>query len=211
MRISNDPSEFALNTSKSFGGATAGGLFGLFGDALADILRAKGIGPILKWVDDFIFFRIPRDEIAQYNEERENTRRIIENSGGRIQTGGRLWYKGQTLADTGTEQFAEDFIFPIRHIRNCRDEEITFPYGFEEIVEVTRPLGIPWESSKDVPFSSEIVFAGLMWNIEQKRVSLPDPKKAKYRQAISEWQQRRTHTLEETRKLYGKQIGRAHV
>jgi hypothetical protein len=59
VRISNHPELFALNTCNSFGCATAGGLFGVFGDALADLLRAKGIGPIIKWVDDFIFFRIP--------------------------------------------------------------------------------------------------------------------------------------------------------
>jgi hypothetical protein len=39
----------------------------MFGDALADILREKGIGPVLKWVDDFIFFRIPCASIERYN------------------------------------------------------------------------------------------------------------------------------------------------
>ena len=53
VRTSNNPKQFALNTCNCFGGATAGGLFGLFANALADILRARGIGPILKWVDDF--------------------------------------------------------------------------------------------------------------------------------------------------------------
>ena len=38
VRITNSPAKFALNTSNSFGGVTAGGLFGLFGDALADLL-----------------------------------------------------------------------------------------------------------------------------------------------------------------------------
>ena len=38
VQISNLQNEFALNTSNSFGGTTAGGLFGLFGDALADLL-----------------------------------------------------------------------------------------------------------------------------------------------------------------------------
>ena len=67
VRISNNPERYALNTCNSFGCATAGGLFGMFGDALADLLRAKGIGPILKWVDDFLFIRIPQVDIPTYN------------------------------------------------------------------------------------------------------------------------------------------------
>jgi hypothetical protein len=134
-----------------------------------------------------------------------------QGNGGKIQTGGRLWYKGHTLADTGAEQFAEDCVFPIRHIRNRDGENTTFPYGFEEINEVTDPLGIPWETSKDVPFSSKITFAGLSWDLNQKKVSLPDSKKMKYSQAISEWLQRSTHTLEETRKLYGKLLYACHI
>ena len=34
---------FALNTYTSFGKKSSGSLFGLFGDALLDILRAEGI------------------------------------------------------------------------------------------------------------------------------------------------------------------------
>ena len=51
-----NPKPFALNTCTCFGKKSSGGLFGLFGDALLDILRAAGIGPSLRWVDDFIFF-----------------------------------------------------------------------------------------------------------------------------------------------------------
>ena len=137
MRISNLRNEFALNTSNSFGGTTAGGLFGLFGDALADLLRAEGIGPILKWVDDFIFFRIPRDSIQEYNREREMNKRTVAENGGKHQTGGRLWYKGKVLADAGAEHYAEDLIFPIRNNRNQRNSSATFPYGFKEIDEIT--------------------------------------------------------------------------
>jgi len=211
VRISNHPKQFALNTSNSFGGATAGGLFGLFGDALADLLRAKGIGPILKWVDDFIFFRIPHNAITRYNEERETNRKIVASNGGRLQTGGRLWYKGRVLVDVGAEHFAEDFTFPIRHIRDHEDRGIIFPYGLEDVEEATAQLGIPWEATKDVPFNSTITFAGFAWDLDQKRVSLPQSKKEKYCQAISEWQRQPTHTLEEACKLYGKLLYACHI
>ena len=211
VRTSNNPGEFALNTSNSFGGATAGGLFGLFGDALADLLRAKGIGPILKWVDDFIFFRIPRETISKYNEGRQINNRIIEGNGGQLQTGGRLWYKGKVLPDVGAEHFAEDCAFPIEFIQEQTAQDTIFPYGFDEINEITAPLGIPWEISKDVPFSSLVIFAGLAWDLDRKRVALPNQKKEKYRQAIVEWKKQPTHTLEDTRKLYGKLLYACHV
>ncbi|QRV84674.1 hypothetical protein RhiJN_26739 [Ceratobasidium sp. AG-Ba] len=42
-----------------FGGTSSGGIFGRCGDALIHICENKGFGPVLKWVDDFLFFRSP--------------------------------------------------------------------------------------------------------------------------------------------------------
>ena len=84
VRIAKKPDLFALNMCNSFGCTTAGGLFGMFGDALADLLRAKGIGPVLKWVDDFIFFRIPGDCIPAYNQNRECDCKVVDRNGGLI-------------------------------------------------------------------------------------------------------------------------------
>lgn len=211
VRIANDPDLFALNTSNSFGCATAGGLFGLFGDALADLLRARGIGPILKWVDDFLFIRIPTNAIPQYNKRREADRKTLDRNGGEIQTGGRLWYKGDVLMETGAEQFAENLAFPLKHLRDHEDQGHMYPYDFAEIDECTTPLGIPWEHSKDVPFKSIVIFAGFAWDLDKKRVSLPDSKKGKYTQAIANWKLRETHTLEDTQKLYGKLLYTCHI
>ena len=210
VRISNNPALFALNTSNSFGGTTAGGLFGMFSDALADLMRAEGIGPILKWVDDFVFFRIPLMHISEYNRIRESIRDLIINNGGRHQTGGRIWFKGEILADAGVEQFAEDFTFPIRS-HHPQTLENMFPYDFEVINKITNPLGIPWEMTKDTEFSSIVIFAGLEWNLETKRVSLPDTKRGKYLKAILEWNERTTHTLEDVQRLYGKLLWACHI
>lgn len=211
VRISNQPALFALNTSNCFGGATAGGLFGLFGDALADILRARGIGPILKWVDDFLFIRIPRDDIAAYNKSRESNRQIVLNNGGKQQSGGRLWFKGKVLADLGAEHFAEDFSSPIKHICDHFEHNTSYPYGFQDIDNTTAPLGVPWEASKDTPFNSVVIFAGLAWDLEEKTVSLPESKKGKYSKAISDWNNQATHTLEDVQKLHGKLLYACHV
>ena len=208
VRVSNSAETFALNTSNSFGCTTAGGLFGLFGDALADLLRAKGIGPIVKWVDDFLFIRIPSQEIPKYNLQRHSNRKIIEHNGGHIQSGGRIWYKGTTLTEVGAEQFAEDLAFPLQHIET---RATAFPYDFKEIDQVTNPLGIPWERSKDVAFSTKIIFVGFEWDLESKTVSLPEAKRGKYLTAIEEWGQKSSYTLEDTRKLYSKLLYSCHI
>ena len=177
VKISNNLEQFTLNTCNSFGCATAGGLFGLFGDALADILRANGIGLVLKWVDDFIFFQVPRDTIPAYNKARDKNQTTILSNGGRLQTGRRLWFKGKVSDEAGAEQFAEDLAFPIRHIHDYPSGTFLYPYDFEEIDRVTKPLSILWESSKDVPFSQTVPFIGFLWNLDQKKVELPEPKK----------------------------------
>ena len=166
VHVSNDPEPFALNTSNSFGCATAGGLFGLFGDALADLLCARGIGPILKWVGDFVFIRIPKETIENYNDQRAPDWQTLTLNGGQIQTRGCLWFKGDILPETGAEHYAKSLEFPLWHICNHRDQGRTFPYGFNKINKITTPLRIPWEMSKDIPFSKIIIFAGFAWDLE---------------------------------------------
>ena len=204
VRIANEPTQFALNTSNSFGCATAGGLFGLFGDALADLLRAKGIGPVLKWVDDFILFRIPCKAIPAYNKWRSENQTIVAQNGGMLRTGGRLWFKGRSSLEVGSEHFAEDLSFPLQLLQPHANNSGDYPYDFVDVDKVTTPLGIPWETSKDVPFSNVVPFIGFSWNLVEKRVELPDSKKKKYLLSISEWKLRKTHTLDDVQKLYGK-------
>jgi hypothetical protein len=65
-------------------------------------------------------------------------------------------------------------------------------------------LGIRWEPSKSVPFSSEVPYLGFHWDLRTRMVHLLKEKKAKYLAAITEWETRRMHNLLETQKLYGK-------
>jgi hypothetical protein len=71
-----------------------------------------------------------------------------------------------------------------------------------------KPLGIPWEASKDIPFSPVVPFIGFEWNLTKKVVSLPSAKKYKYLRAISEWKTSHTH---EVHKLYGKLLYTCHI
>lgn len=211
VRIVNEPPTFALNSNNSFGCATAGGLFGTFGDALADILRAQGIGPLVKWVDDFVFFRLPTDTLDNYNRQRETDRSFIAQNGGKLQSGGRIWFKGRILSEVGAEHFAEDLSFPLKQVAQCTHEGVSYPYDFNNINDITDALGVPWETSKDVPFQSVVTFAGLEWDLVKKIVALPNQKMEKYSRAIKEWRLRPTHTLEDVRKLYGKLLYTCHI
>ncbi|CEL52825.1 Zn_clus Fungal Zn(2)-Cys(6) binuclear cluster domain [Rhizoctonia solani AG-1 IB] len=47
-----------------FGATSSNGIFGRCGDAMAKVAEARGMGPVRKWVDDFLFFRYTQ---AQYS------------------------------------------------------------------------------------------------------------------------------------------------
>ena len=48
-------SEFAIDKCLAFGCSSSAGIYGNLADTSTDIFRAKGIGPVSKWVDDFHF------------------------------------------------------------------------------------------------------------------------------------------------------------
>lgn len=73
-----------------------------------------------------------------------------------------------------------------------------------DIDRILTDLGIPWETSKTIPFTTVIPYLGFSWDLEAKMVALSDTKKEKYRNCIMEWQNRSTHTLTQVQSLYGK-------
>ena len=91
--------QFAINTSNNFGLTSGGGVYGSIADAGTDIFRANGMGPVSKWVDDHMFFRIPHSHLQAYNENRAAWRQEIAENGGRIHNGSRIWYSGKTMPD----------------------------------------------------------------------------------------------------------------
>ena len=54
IRYSNND-KFIIDLAMAFGLSGNAGIFGHLADALADVLRSHGIGPIAKWVDDHVF------------------------------------------------------------------------------------------------------------------------------------------------------------
>ncbi len=205
MRTSND-GEFCIDTCASFGGAANCGVFGMCADAACDILRAKGIGPVVKWVDDHAFVRIRSDLIPAYNVKRQNWHRLIQDCGGQHHTGGRLWFGGDELADGRIEEFAEDMSCPLKVLSSGE-----FPYSLADVNAVTDPLGIVWELQKDQDFASSVTFTGLVWDLCAYTVDLTAKKREKYIQTIVDWKKKPLHTLDETQKLLGKLLHATQV
>ena len=204
VRISE--SQGCIDTFTAFGATPSAGAYGHMADAGCELMRVQGIGPIEKWVDDHIFFRIRRSHLANYNKSRQVWRNAIRQSG-LITTGSRIWFKGQSYMDGSFDEFNEDCIFQITDLscespRSAHDQ--LFTYNFDDIDKLSDTLGIPWEKSKDQPFNSSTIYIGFLWDIANKRVSLSPRKVEKYLSAIQTWLTRTTHMLQEVRELYGK-------
>lgn len=203
IRLRGDD-QFAINTCNNFGLTSAGGIYGQLADAGVDIMRGEGIGPVSKWVDDHVFFRIQRKYLAEYNKMRAQWHRSILSNGGRRHNGSRIWFCGGTMEDGRLEEFDEDNSSPLRDLSASTSPSCQFTYNDTDIDRISDHLGIPWDDSKTVPFGSVIPYLGLNWDLDAKVVTLPDPKKHKYLACIEEWCQQQTHTLAQVQSLYGK-------
>ena len=79
-----------------------------------------------------------------------------------------------------------------------------FCYNFDNIDQISDQLGIPWDCSKDQPFSHAMTYIGFIWDLASLQVSLSLSKKAKYAIVIMEWKTWATHILNNVKTLYGK-------
>ena len=206
IRLQNED-QYAVNVCNNFGLTSAGGVYGMVADAGTDIFRGNGIGPLAKWVDDHVFFRIPREHLPAYNLSRSKWSREIRLQGGCKQDGGRLWYKGKNRPDGIPEEFDEDCNFPFQDLaaaspRSAEDQK--FSYADADIDALSGHLGICWEPSKSVPFGPKVPYLGFLWDLHARTVCLLEKKRLKYLAAIAEWEKKPTHTLLETQELHGK-------
>lgn len=56
--------QFYIDHNTPFGASSSSGVWGHLADALAAIFAARNIGPLKKWVDDFLFLRYPTEPSA---------------------------------------------------------------------------------------------------------------------------------------------------
>ena len=202
-----EENQYAVNVCNNFGLTSAGGVYRMVADAGTDIFSGNGIGPLAKWVDDHIFFRIRRKHLPAYNLSRTKWSQEIRLQGGCKQDGGRLWYKGKTRPDGYPEEFDEDCNFPFQDLsatspRSAEDQ--SFAYADADIDALSGLLGICWEPSKSVPFGTKVPYLGFLWDLHARTVCLLEKKRLKYLAAIAEWEEKPTHVLLETQELHGK-------
>jgi hypothetical protein len=195
-----------VDTCLAFGAAPSAGVYGHVADAGAEIFRHNGIGPLDKWVDDYIFFRVRLEFLDQYNEYRKNWNQTFALEG-MHQTGGRLWF-GQMCMDTGElEESSENRSKPLQNLSESSarsDHDKLFGCSLEDIDRLSEVLGIIWEPLKDQPFQPSTVHLGFFWDIKNRSVSLNQAKVDKYLLAIHKWRKRRAHVLQDVQELYGK-------
>ncbi|VDB83401.1 unnamed protein product [Peniophora sp. CBMAI 1063] len=206
--------EYDIDTSAMFGGKACAGVFGHVADAGADIMRARGLGPVLKWVDDHNFFRVLREHLAEFNRCRREVRARIASRGGRRQSGQRAWYEGGRLPDDRLEEFCEDFAFDVLDLSSSSarsPEDRRFSYSFVDIDEISTTLGLLWNLEKDLLFAYITTYIGFVWDLERRTVSLAPSKVAKYIATIDSFLESPLHVLQEVQELYGKLYHASHV
>jgi hypothetical protein len=201
-----DDDTFFVDVCCAFGACPSGGGrgYGGAGDTEGDLFRARGMGPLHKWVDDNVFFRMLTIYLPAYNQLREQWKEQVQEQGC-FSHGGRRWYGAGIQADGSGFEAVEDFEFPLLDLSgtSLRDDA-EYSYNFDDIDRLSRELGIPWETSKDIPFSSSAVYIGLTWDLTRRAVGLPEQKRTKYLASVYDWLARETHTLEDVQKLYGR-------
>jgi hypothetical protein len=186
--------------------APSAGAYGHLADGGVDLLRAQGLGPITKWVDDHLFFRVHRKFLDRYNALRRALHIQLSLAGHR-QTGGRIWYEGTKFPDGSFDIFGEDCAFPILDLSSSSlpgTADTEFSSSFADISKASSTLGVPWELTKDSPFAFTVNYIGLFWNLPALTVELAETKKGKYQNAITTWHTRKTHVLLDVQQLYGK-------
>ena len=156
---------FAIDTCNCFGLASSGGIYGRIGDVGAQLFRANGIGPVSKWVDDHVFFRIPRKHLEDYNRKRNGWAAKIFKNGGKHHKGGRIWYQGSTMLDGNPSEFDEDMLSIMRDLSsksNRLETDMDYTYCMADIDALAEELGIPWEHSKDIDFAQNFPYIGFL-------------------------------------------------
>ena len=85
--IGEDPPTFAVDTTLCFGYGPSAGTYGGLQDISLDIMWAAGIGPIIAWVDDHLFIRLPHAQVCNYNTIYSHQATSIQANGGLLQDG----------------------------------------------------------------------------------------------------------------------------
>jgi len=187
-----------IDMCMAFGATLSAGAYGHVADAGAEIFPHQGIGPLDKWVDDYIFFHIRCEYLKQFNKTRKEWYQVFAKDG-MCQSDGHLWFGGISPVTGQLEERNEDCLQPLLDLsgsspRSVHDRQ--FSCCIQDIDALSHEAGIIWEPVKDQLFLPSILYIGFIWNIEQKLVYLNSQKVNKYLIAIHKWRKRcRYHNL----------------
>jgi len=68
------------------------------------------------------------------------------------------------------------------------DGQYRYAYDRDEILHRIAPLRVPWHPEKGDPyFSSTTTFIGMLWDLDNRRVSLPEQKRKKFLRRVSDF------------------------
>jgi hypothetical protein len=184
IRIGKDT--FAADTCGAFRAKSIGEVWGSAADTAADIMRARGHGPLTRWVDDFIFLCIHREHAPEYNRRQARAcKSIIAQSGGELQQKcGHIWWGGVDFTEAGVERHAEDLRFPILELANGAPPNAPFTYGMVDIDTISAQLGLPWGPGKTRKFVRANSYVGFVWDVQSKAVSITEEKHRRYLASI---------------------------
>jgi hypothetical protein len=202
---------YALDTCAAFGHTASGGLFGVVADAACNIMHHEGIGPLIKFVDDFLFARLPAGCIAEYNTRRASWRASITiRNGGNVNdtcSRGACFWEGVMLENGCRERHVEDYSFELKHLSTNLGgpaEDVGFAYGMCDLDHIFKELGMPWAPHKDQVFACKNTFQGMVWSVKHRSVALEEDTRFWYLDACRVWQRSHTHDLAEAQKLAGR-------
>lgn len=157
--------EFAIDTSATFGATPNTGAFSHITDANVDIMCSISIRPILKWVNDHVFFCVPIHHIPAYNNLRCKWRTSTLEHRDKHHTEGWIWYRRCMLPDGSIEEFNNNMKFPVL---NCwsvfprSKADNNFPYSLVDIDQISDRLDILWQKKKDQNFDEIFTFMGFV-------------------------------------------------
>jgi len=119
--------------------------------------------------------------------------------------GSHLWYSSSLFSNGTLKQFDEDRQFSLLDLSESSlhpDADMPYAYNISDIENISYQLGIPWESSKDIPISFCPTFIGLIWDLQHLPVEIMLTKWEKYLMAIMTWTMSTTYTLQQVQQFY---------
>ena len=100
-----------------------------------------------------------------------------------------------------SKNWVDDFVF-FRFPLLLHPEPV-FSYSLIDIYSLANQLGWPWKETKTRPFSNEFRYLGFLWNLAEKTVQIPEPKKTHYLGKLESWKKDRKFTKRDVESVLG--------